>query len=173
MLAAPAGVSAHSPGATARTATGDAPAQALGASTELNQQEWAQLKAELNSSTLPRSVTVADGVRTFVYTLASGSQLVLEEPVGRSVVTTEFSVGGCGFLRLCVWLNRGDQLVVLAGATYLLVAAICLAAPLVGCLVVGAALVMAQQWLNNRGYICSNYLVVELAFSPGTIRGCY
>lgn len=173
MLAAPSAVSAHSPGAGDSPAVGAAPASAVPLGGQYSPQAWAQIKAQLNSSSLAHKVTVADGVRTFTYTLPSGSKLVLEEPVGPNVVTPQWSVGGCGFLRVCVWLNRGDQLIVMAGVFGVLAAAICFAVPVIGCIVVAGALAAANQALNNRGYICPNYMVVELAFSPGTIRGCY
>lgn len=136
-------------------------------------QAWAQIKAQLNSSSLAHEVTVAGGVRTLTYTLPSGSKLVLQEPAGPNVVTPQWSVGGCGFLRACVWLNRGDQMIVRAGSFTALGILICAAVPAIGCAVVAGALAAAAVALQQRGYICPNYMVVELAFSPGTLRGCY
>ena len=173
MLAAPSVVSAHSPGGADSTAGGAAPAQAVPLGGQYSPQAWVQIKAQLNSSSLAHEVTVAGGVRTLTYTLPSGSKLVLEEPVGPGVVTPQWSVGGCGFLRVCVWLNRGDQMIVMAGSFTTLGILICAAVPLIECAIVAGALAAAATALQQRGYICSHYMVVELAFSPGTLRGCY
>jgi hypothetical protein len=165
-------VAAATPVSAADPSSGQIPQATSG---QASPSQWAQLKADLNASSLPRSVTVSGGVRTITYTLASGSKLVLTEPAGGTTgqPSPQFSVGGCGFLRLCVWLNRGDQLVLLAGGVYALTAMICIASLGVACVVVGTALVMGLQYIMNRGYVCPNYEVIELAFSPGTIRGCY
>jgi hypothetical protein len=165
LLAAATPVMATSPSA-------DQPAQPMRRA--LSAGQWAQLKAELNATSLPRSVSVEDGVRTITYTLETGSMLVLNEPAGKSNnLRPQLSVGGCGLLTLCVWLNRGDQLVLAAGGTAFLVGVICAASAGLACLVAGVAMAMAFQWISNRGYICSHYLVVVLLPTPGAIKSCY
>jgi hypothetical protein len=140
---------------------------------QVDQKQWASIKAELDSSKLPRSTSVGNGVRTTTYTVPSGSMLSLSEPAGGgSSISPQLSVGGCGFLRLCVWLNRGDQLIVAAGSFAALTAMICLAGP-AACVVASAVAAATFQAISNRGYICPNYMVVEILFSPGWIRGCY
>jgi hypothetical protein len=147
--------------------------RAPASSGQFDPKAWASVKAALDASKLAKSTSLLDGVRTTKYTLADGSILSLSEPVGsRSGISPKLSVGGCGFFRLCVWLNRGDQLIVAAGSFAALTYIICFAGP-IAC---GFALTVAAavfQAINNRGYICPNYMIVEILFSPGTIRGCY
>jgi hypothetical protein len=64
-------------------------------------------------------------------------------------------------------------MIVMAGAFTALGILICAAVPVIECAVAAGALAAAAVALQQRGYICPNYMVVELAFSPGTIRGCY
>jgi hypothetical protein len=151
--------------------------QARYSSDQLSPRQWASLKAELDASQLPRSTTLVDGVRTTIYTLPTGSMLSMSEPVHNKSISREntspqLSVGGCGFQRLCVWLNRGDQLIVAAGSFAGLTAIICMAGP-AACVVAAVVAAAVFQAISNQGYICPNYMVVEVLFSPGTIRGCY
>jgi hypothetical protein len=148
--------------------------QTAAASTgQFDPKAWAAVKAALDASKLTKSVSVVGGVRTTKYTLADGSALALTEPAGSAHgVSPMLSIGGCGFLRLCVWLNRGDQLIVAAGSFAALTAIICIAGP-PACVVAATVAAAVFQAINNRGYICPNYMVVEVLFSPGTIRGCY
>jgi hypothetical protein len=66
----------------------------------------------------------------------------------------QISEGGCGFLQRCVWLSRGEQLVILAGGSATIVALICGATVLLGCATASAVVAAALQWLSNRGGIC-------------------
>lgn len=140
---------------------------------QMDPKVWASVKKALDSSALTKSTSVLNGVRTYTYTLPSGSALSLSEPAGgRSAISPQLSVGGCGLLRLCVWLNRGDQLIVAAGSFGALTSIICLAGP-AACVVAVAVAAATFQAISNRGYICPHYMVVEILFSPGTVRNCY
>jgi len=142
----------------------------------LSVKQWMEIKAGLDAN--PKLVKTSSGsgiTGTYTYALPDGPKLVLQgaAPAAVKGVSPQFTVTtSCGFLRLCVRLNRGEQLIVMAGSFAALGAAICLVSAGVACVVVAAALAMAAQWLNNRGYVCPNYMLLELAFSPGTIRGC-
>lgn len=155
---------------SAATPTGQNVPSAAG---QLDAKAWASVKTELDSSHLPRSTSVSGGVKTTFYTLPSGSMLSLSEAVGGKVsIAPQLSVGACGFLRLCVWLNPGDQLIVAAGSFTALTFIICLAGP-IACGVASVVAAATFQAISNRGYICPNYMIVEVLFSPGTVRGCY
>lgn len=141
---------------------------------QMNLKQWAEVKAELDASKLPKSTSLVNGVRTTKYTLPSGSMLSVSEPAGaKNSISPQLSVGtDCGFLRLCVWLNRGDQLVVAAGSFAALTAIVCLAGP-AACVVAATVAAAAFQAISNQGYVCPNYMVMEILFSPGTLRACY
>lgn len=140
---------------------------------QLDSKTFASVKKELDSSNLAKSTTISGGVLTTFYTLPGGSMLSLSEPTKvKGTIAPAAYLGGCGFLRLCVWLNRGDQLIVAAGSFAALTALICLAGP-AACVVAAAVAAAVFQAISNRGYICPHYMVVEVLFSPGVIRACY
>lgn len=146
-------------------------------STQMTPQQWATIKADLNASSLPRTVTVSGGIRTFTYTLPSGSSLVLSEPVGPqpgvpAEVTSQLGVGVCGFFNVCVYLNRTDQGALAAGGAAFLAIAIC-AIPAVGwisCAAVTSALVVAAFYIAAYGF-CPRDLQVGL-IPPGSDVRC-
>jgi hypothetical protein len=63
-------------------------------------------------------------------------------------------------------------LIVAAGSFAGLTAIICMAGP-AACVVAAVVAAAVFQAISNQDYICPNYMVVEVLFSPGTIRGCY
>lgn len=157
---------------TSAPAAAVAPAPVSDPETEtMTRQDWTALKAGLNSSSdFTRQVVVAGGVRTMTYTHTGGSQLELREPVGKvSEVSPELSVGGCGFLQVCVYFNRTDQGAILAGAAAAIAAAICLVASPAGCIVASAAVAIAFYYLTENGR-CPSRLRVRLLPSPGGAR---
>ena len=143
-----------------------------GSAGQMTQQEWATLKADLNSSSLGHTVTVNGGTRTFTYTLPTGSTLVLSEPVGpQSGVTPELGLGGCGWFQLCVYLNRADQSALIQGGLAALAAVICIIGSPAACVVAAFALGAALSYIGSNGF-CSNQLQVELLPFPGTNVRC-
>lgn len=159
--------------APTRAATPQAPAgPAGGSSGQLTTQQWATLKADLNAGSLPRTVTVSGGVRTFTYTLPTGSALVLREPVGQQPeASSELGLGWCGFLQLCVYLNRADQGALAAGGAVALGALICVLGTPAVCVVAGVALAVAASYIGSYGF-CPNLLQVGLLPVPGSNIRC-
>ena len=165
-------------GTTPAAAAAPAPADVVVAAAQqpvpdpetMDAADWRELKQNLNASSTARTVTVAGGARTLLYTLASGTVLELREPVGpQSDVTTQVSAGGCGFLQLCVYFTPLEQRMILGGAGAALGAAICFATGPVGCVaaafVVGAAFV----YLSERG-VCGYRLRVRVLPTVGGVR---
>jgi len=139
---------------------------------QMTPQQWATIKADLNASSLPRTVTVSGGIRTFTYTLPSGSTLVLSEPVGpQPELTTDLRVDWCGFFSICVYLNRADQAALAAGGAVALGALICIVGTPAVCVVAGIALAVAASYIGSYGF-CPNELRVELLPWPGGNIGC-
>jgi hypothetical protein len=143
-----------------------------GSSDKLTQQEWKQLKAELESSSLPRTVTVSGGTRTFTYTLPTGSALVLSEPSEKTSVTPMLGVGGCGWFNVCIYLNRVDQGALATGGAILLTAALCAipAVGWIGCAAIGAAIAVGAYYIAAYGF-CSRNLQIGL-IPPGSNVRC-
>lgn len=114
-------------------------------------------------------------VRTHAYTYTSGSTVVLQEPVGATAAAKPFAamapsvdVHGCGFLTLCLDLNKTDQEALTNGSSAALGVAIC-ALPAVGqvaCGFVIAALAIAATYVSNNG-VCANKLQLTLGPVPG------
>ena len=134
---------------------------------EMTSAQWRALKAGLDSSKeFTRTVSVGVRALTYTYTIPSGSSIVLQEPVGpvaaaitSRAMTPSFSVHGCGFMVVCVDLDRTDQGALTNGGSAALVAAICLipAVGTVACIAVGAAMAVAATYISTNG-ICANRL---------------
>jgi len=149
------------------------------ASTQMTPTEWRALKAGLDSSKdFTHNANVSAGVRTHAYTYTSGSTVVLQEPVGAVAAFAPFTTmtplpegAGCGFLFVCVDLDRVDQAALGTGGSKALGAAIC-AIPAVGqvaCVAVGAVLAMALVYLAAKGP-CPNKM--RLLLFPIRSVGC-
>lgn len=137
-------------------------------------EQYQQLKAGLSASkAFTKSESTSGGVRTLSFQYTNGTVLTLQEPVsGPPTVTTSIRVGGCGFLQLCVYLNRTDQGALAAGGAAGLAIAIC-AIPAVGtaaCAFVAAALTAAAYYIAAHGF-CKKELRVRIFPSPGKL-GC-
>lgn len=136
---------------------------------KLNAEQWRDLKRNLNSSSLDRSVTVAGGTRTLTYTMESGSTLELQEPAGPTAdVTTQVSAGGCGWFRLCVYFTPTEQRMILAGYGAAIGAAICAVTGPVGCGVAAVIIAVAAAYINDQ--ICSYRLRVQVTPYVGAAR---
>jgi len=68
--------------------------------------------------------------------------------------TQQLSEGGCGFMQRCLYFSRGEQLIIVAGASATIIAAICTASAGVACAIASGIVGAAFQWLSNRGGIC-------------------
>ena len=66
----------------------------------------------------------------------------------------QFSEGGCGFMQRCLYFSRGEQLIIIAGGSAAIIAAICSSTLGVGCAIASALVGGAFQWLSNRGGAC-------------------
>jgi hypothetical protein len=154
------------------SAAAPAPGSDAASSGRLTQHEWTQLKAELEASSLPRTVTVSGGTRTYTYTLPSGSALVLSEPSKKADLAPMLGVGGCGWFNVCIYLNRVDQGALATGGAILLTAAIC-AIPAVGwlsCAAIAAAIAVGAYYIAAYGF-CPRYLQIGL-IPPGSNVRC-
>lgn len=80
------------------------------------------------------------------------------------------SVGGCGFLRLCVYFNRTEQRYIAAGASAAIAAAICIAGTPAACVVASTLVAIASVYISDRGGICSGRLRVQVLPYPGRPR---
>ena len=82
------------------------------------------------------------------------------------------SVGGCGFLRACVYFNRTEQRYIAAGSGAAVGAAICIAGTPAACVVAATliAIAIANVYINDRGGICSGSLRVQFLPYPGRPR---
>ena len=127
--------------------------------------EWRAVKRDLNASSLARTVEVAGGVKTMTYTLTTGGTMELREPVGpQADVTVQFSIGGCGFLQVCVYFTPTEQRMILGGYGYLLAAGICAAFP-PGCVPAGLVIVVAGIYLNDQ--VCPGRLRMRILPTVG------
>lgn len=137
---------------------------------------WEQMKADLNADpNLTRTETSANGTRTLTYTSSDGFALVLSEPAEKRStggITPQFSVGGCGWFNVCIYLNRTDQGALAAGAAAFLAVAICVipAVGWIGCAAVAAALAIAQHYIATNGF-CRRTLQIGL-LPPGRDLKC-
>jgi hypothetical protein len=64
------------------------------------------------------------------------------------------SEGGCGVLQRCLYFSRGEQMILMAGGSAAIIAAICTATIGLGCAIASSVVGAAFQWLSNRGSIC-------------------
>lgn len=80
------------------------------------------------------------------------------------------SVGGCGFLRLCIYFNRTEQRYIAAGAGAAVAAAICIAGTPAACVVAATLVAIAGVFISDRGGICSGRLRVQILPYPGRPR---
>lgn len=141
---------------------------------------YEQFKAYLTSSPdFSRQMQVAGNTRIWTFTYQGpvshsvGDKFVLQEPVGSAgaAISPQLSVGGCGFLQVCVWLNQTDQIYLEQFGVGFIAAVICSLAPPMCPFAAGAA-AAAWQYLSNHS-LCPNYLVITLFPWPGTVVGCY
>ena len=136
-----ASVSTTAPASAAATVASAPAAQTM------TLKEYQQLKAGLSASKdFTKSKSTKGGVTTLNFHYTNGTVLTLQEPAsGPRSVTSFIRAGGCGFLQLCVYLNRTDQGALAAGGAAGLTIAIC-AIPAVGwaaCAVVGQRFLQA------------------------------
>ena len=146
------------------------------APTQMTPTQWRALKAGLDSSKeFTHQVSVSAGVRTHAYTYTSGSTVVLREPIGAVAAATPFAamapsvdVHGCGFLTLCLDLNKTDQEALTNGSSAALGVAICLlpAVGQVACGFVATALAIGATYVSHNG-LCANKLQLTLGPVPG------
>lgn len=145
---------------------------------QIQPAQWAALKAQLNANTnVTKTVSVLAGTRTYTYTMASGSSVVLTEPAAAAKLSVKPNIafGGCGWFQLCLYLNRQDQYNLWgAGAVAEGIIVCALLAPLgvagiLGCAGVTAALFLADAYLANYGF-CSNLQVEVVPWVGSNLR---
>lgn len=81
-----------------------------------------------------------------------GNLKQVDGPPGRCTPSDSMSEGGCGWGR-CVYFNRSEQKVILAGLLAGTAAGLCLMGPAV-CVVAAVLAAMAYEFLAQRGGIC-------------------
>lgn len=86
----------------------------------------------------------------------------------------QFSEGGCGFLQRCLYFSRSEQLIILAGGSATIVAAICGATALLGCAAASGLVGAAFQWLSSRGGACpTSKPKLKVRYLPWpAVQGC-
>lgn len=127
-----------------------------------------QASAQADPPAISAEADAVDGVAT-----APADSVVIEDTpvvVGKAVPPTEISVGGCGFLRSCVYFNKRDQQAIIAGGAAGVIATLCLSGGPAVCIVGSAIVAAAGVYLSARG-ICSNnrYLRVQWLPSVGNL----
>lgn len=79
-------------------------------------------------------------------------------------VDPTISVGGCGFLKNCIYFNQQDQRAIIAGGIAAATGLVCLiSGP--ACVVAGVVAAVAFVYLSSRG-ICSNNRRLRVRWFP-------
>jgi hypothetical protein len=126
--------------------------------------------AQSVSAVAPQASALTEMTPTGWRTLGAGLDSVAATPF--AAMTPSFSGAGCGFVGVCVDLDRTDQGALTNGGAAALGVAICFipAVGQVACVLVGAALAVAATYVSTNG-ICPNKLRVTIVAVPFTDSG--